>query len=488
MTLNNENQSLENQNENLWGRVKKAARQILADSRVKQAGALIASAFVMTAAGGVAFADPLHPHSPSAKEFSAASGVSDNLLPTHIGNTKITWNFVEDPLGGFTEVKGESHKNQNVTNGMCGVSYGTCQKGIATNVGATWTCLGSHGGSDVVCLAPTKTGEEGFKEVKSESQKSQNVTKGMCGPANGQIFSSAPTKNLCGDGSTPMVSGDGKTWTWTCKGPDGGSRCATQPYLASEGNSPNSCTYGVEATFAPYGNNGRHVILPYSDPSNNILVPYNGGNLALHVTTSRNCPWAISEHPSWVDVGGLGVPRPDIAGDTMINLKIPANPGSTRSGKIILAGKTISVTEQGAKHSQSPDDSCCTYDVEASGISWDKPLQVNGTTAYGILSYPPESKAASFSKNGGNLALHVTTSVNCPWAITEHPSWIDIYGLDDPRTSNAGNTMVNLMIPANPGSTRSGGITVAGQKIIVTEEGATYPQNTTRVTSAPSPV
>lgn len=79
----------------------------------------------------------------------------------------------------------------------------------------TWTCTGvdtKGNQSKINCSAP-------------------KIINGVCGPANGVAFASAPTANLCSSGAPSQIysvnQADNKTstwsWTWTCAGFNGGS-------------------------------------------------------------------------------------------------------------------------------------------------------------------------------------------------------------------------------------------------------------------------
>jgi hypothetical protein len=60
-------------------------------------------------------------------------------------------------------------------------------------------------------------GTEAFLAIPDAS-----VVNGACGPANNEVFSSAPAANLCGAGNTASsVSGAGP-WSWTCQGTNKG--------------------------------------------------------------------------------------------------------------------------------------------------------------------------------------------------------------------------------------------------------------------------
>ena len=58
--------------------------------------------------------------------------------------------------------------------------------------------------------------------AKMHNGKKLSRTGARCGTAAGDVFATAPTSNLCNDGSTPPVSSGSGEWTWTCAGIDGG--------------------------------------------------------------------------------------------------------------------------------------------------------------------------------------------------------------------------------------------------------------------------
>ena len=110
-------------------------------------------------------------------------------------------------------------------NGACGSSNGAdlvsaptsglCSAGTASSVSGTgpwtWSCAGSNGGSTASCSA--------------QRQQSQNAVNGVCGSANGGIFGSAPSSNLCSAGTASNVTHPFGSvhWVWTCGGTNGGS-------------------------------------------------------------------------------------------------------------------------------------------------------------------------------------------------------------------------------------------------------------------------
>lgn len=87
---------------------------------------------------------------------------------------------------------------------------GLCRSGEPSRVEGegpwTWTCSGESGGASVSCKAPV-------------------MIDGLCGEANGSVFSSAPRENLCAAGIAGRVTGTGP-WSWNCAGIDGGDTAA----------------------------------------------------------------------------------------------------------------------------------------------------------------------------------------------------------------------------------------------------------------------
>jgi len=152
-----------------------------------------------------------------------------------------------------------------------------CNTGTPTTVSGSgpwaWTCSGSGGSSTNVSCAtssacgsangsqfsskPTSNlclGGETPSSVSGPDPWSWDCTKsgitvscsalvvGACGPANGSSASSAPTSNLCKEGTASSVTGSGP-WDWTCQG-DGG----TSPVSCETGA---NCAAGQTVSVSP---------------------------------------------------------------------------------------------------------------------------------------------------------------------------------------------------------------------------------------------
>jgi len=101
--------------------------------------------------------------------------------------------------------------------GLCGSSHGAsfssiptsdlCSSGSASSVSGSgpwyWSCAGTNGGALAQCFA--------YKPA---------TTNGQCGPSHGNYFYDAPTSGLCSSGSASLES-DTEQWYWSCTDTNG---------------------------------------------------------------------------------------------------------------------------------------------------------------------------------------------------------------------------------------------------------------------------
>lgn len=166
--------------------------------------------------GGLTQTIPLLPGSPA-----IGAGDATTCADTTQGASNVDQRGVTRPQGTVCDIGAFEW----VPVGACGsansVAVSTtpttnlCSAGTASSVSGsgpwTWTCTGS---TTANCSAPLAGGGGGGGGVTPIS--------GLCGSANGQTFTSAPSSNLCTLGSASTVSGSGP-WTWGCAGSNGGS-------------------------------------------------------------------------------------------------------------------------------------------------------------------------------------------------------------------------------------------------------------------------
>ncbi len=149
---------------------------------------------------------------------------------------------------------------QTKVDGLCGASSGAsltappeanlCESGSPSAVYGegpwTWTCSGINGGVAATCRAG--------KTVPQAPPPPGPLVNGLCGPANGVAFLSAPKDGLCATGTATATSGDGP-WNWSCIGMNGGMTVSCTAPLMPPAPIVGACgsASGVPAVGAPQG-------------------------------------------------------------------------------------------------------------------------------------------------------------------------------------------------------------------------------------------
>ncbi|MCD4748475.1 MAG: S8 family serine peptidase [Thermoanaerobaculales bacterium] len=178
------------------------------------------------------------------------------------------------------------------------------------------------------------------------------------------------------------------------------------------GDPPQSCTYSISPTSRNFASGG--------------------GSGTINVSTQSGCSWTASESISWVSItsGSSG------SGNGTVNFSVSSNTSaSSRSGTIQVAGKTFSITQDGA--------TSCSYSIS------------------------PTSN--SFGASGGTETVSVTTTSGCSWTATSNAGWMTVTS----GSSGTGSGTVGYNVAANTSANqRSGSITIAGKTFSVTQSGA----------------
>jgi hypothetical protein len=154
-----------------------------------------------------------------------------------------------------------------------------------------------------------------------------------------------------------------------------------------------------------------------------------GDDVAL--TISPAGPWTATANDPWLH---LGAADQSGSGSATVAFTLDANPSATRRGTLMIAGRTLTITQFGA-HALGTD---ARLVGPAAGVD-------SVTLAFG----------------GG--AKGWTATANAPWL-----------HLKPGNQSGSGSTSVVFGFDANPGATRVGTLTVAGQTLTVTQAGSTY--------------
>ena len=155
------------------------------------------------------------------------------------------------------------------------------------------------------------------------------------------------------------------------------------------------------------------------------LVPGSGGKFPFAVASASSCTWTTQTDVGWADISpssGQGNGSP--------SLTVSQNESSTgRSLTVIVNGQSFHVTQNNS----------CTYRLSPTS------LDVGGA--------------------GGAASIAITVTTGCPWTATSGESWVQV------RTrSGTGSGSVDLDIAANPFGVRLANLTIAGQRVTVTQQ------------------
>lgn len=241
-----------------------------------------------------------------------------------------------------------------------------------------------------------------------------------------------------GSGTVQVEAPDGCSWSastgnsWIqITGPAGGSGNGAVAYTV--GANPGSALRNGDITIA-----GQVVMVTQAatvcsyalSPTSQGFTAVGGGS-TVQVQAPDGCAWLASTGDNWIQITGAT----SGSGNGTVAYTVGANPGSaSRSGGISIADRFLPVNQGGA---------ACTY------------------------SLPP--MAQSFTASAGSATIQVQAPDGCAWSASTGDNWMQITG----PASGSGDGTVAYTVGANPGSTsRSGGISIAGQVVAITQGGA----------------
>ena len=171
----------------------------------------------------------------------------------------------------------------------------------------------------------------------------------------------------------------------------------------------------------------------YSLDTNSLMVgPAAGSDSVILTVVPQMATWTATANADWLH---LTVPNQSGTGSANVVFSFDANPGPTRSGSLTIAGQTLAVTQTYAPYSLS-------------------------------------TNAVLEEANAGSDSVVLTViPPTAAWTATANAAWLH---LSVANQSGTGSTNVVFSFDANPGATRSGTLTIAGQTLTVTQAGATY--------------
>lgn len=192
--------------------------------------------------------------------------------------------------------------------------------------------------------------------------------------------------------------------------------------------------YEREAPQSIYHTVTQGVVAPAVSPQL-IQVPAAGGTKAVDLTLAQNVNWAVSTSDAWITVTTAA----QGAGSTTVSFDVVANPTVyERQGEIDVAGKTVTVVQAGLNASVTHDD-------------------------------------LVFATDGGSGWIDVSPEGNGQWQAVSDVSWLTI--AIGETGAGAGSVFIVADPYTNTSSSRTGSVTVAGQKVYVTQRGYTLSIN-----------
>ncbi len=167
--------------------------------------------------------------------------------------------------------------------------------------------------------------------------------------------------------------------------------------------------------------------------TNSLLEGLNAGSDSVVLTVIPEiATWTATANAAWLH---LTVANQSGVGSTNVVFTFDQNPGATRIGTLTIAGQTLTVTQTGP-----------TYSL--------------GTNALGE------------GVNAGSDSVVLTVSPNFGvWTATANATWLH---LSLANQSGTGSASVAFSFDANPGATRIGTLTIAGQTLTVTQASPAY--------------
>lgn len=170
-------------------------------------------------------------------------------------------------------------------------------------------------------------------------------------------------------------------------------------------------------------------------------VAATGGRVSLSVETAGACAWTASSTAAFAEVsaGSSGT------GNGTVTVQVAANTGDARSASLLVAGHTLTLSQQaaGSTPSTPPPASPCTYAVTAGATTFGS---AGGTTTVGV---------------------RVTSGSACTWNTSPRDSFLTVPS----GASGSGDGQATIAVAPNGGGARTGTVVVAGQAITISQTG-----------------
>jgi uncharacterized protein (TIGR03437 family) len=228
------------------------------------------------------------------------------------------------------------------------------------------------------------------------------------------------------------------------------------------------------------------------------------------VTANAGCAWTAVSNASWITLTSGAA----VTGNGTVNFSIAANPGSARTGTLIVAGQTVTVNQASGcnfrlsatnRNFRGTGEDFNVNVMTGEGCPWTASnsvpwITLNANTFIGsnpvTLSVEPNANlervatltiagqtftvtqdsncgfnvtpnTRSFSAVAGTGVINVAAGSACTWVAQSHVPWMAITA----GGNSTGNNTVTFSVQANTGPPRTGELTIAGRGVTVTQAG-----------------
>jgi uncharacterized protein (TIGR03437 family) len=233
--------------------------------------------------------------------------------------------------------------------------------------------------------------------------------------------------------------------------PSGGSWLSVSPV---SGTTPASVTVSVNPAGLNTGTYSGSVVISASGASNSpqsVFVtltvtgipctyalgttsasfPASGGTGSVSVSASPGCQWGASPTVSWIHINS-GTPG---SGSGTVTYAVDANTNtSSRSGTIGIAGKSLTISQTGL---------ACSFAVNTRSVA------------------VPSAGVA------GNTLAVTANAPDCAWTASANAPWLFVNG----GARGTGSATVTFTVGVNPGTSRTGTMTVASHTVYINQLG-----------------
>jgi hypothetical protein len=302
-----------------------------------------------------------------------------------------------------------------VLNGQSGTGNGTVRFRVAANTGAARTATLLIAGQTFVLSQ---------QAASAPCTYSIDPTSGSVGSGGGELTIQVSTQPGCGWSASSNVG-----WVGIIEGATGSSSGAVRLAVTANTGTARTGTVTMAGQTFTLSQDAASPSCTYSiDPASG-SVGAEGGEVTVQVSTQPGCGWSASSNVGWVSIieGVTG------SGSGAARLAVTANTGTARTGTVTIAGQTFTLSQAAAELS-------CSYSINPTG--------------------------RSTGRNGGENTVNVRAPAGCAWTATSNAAWITIL-----QGAGTGDGTVVYRADQNPGDSRTGTITIAGQVFILTQQG-----------------